>query len=369
MRKFFFAMCWMVAGLLAGVGMSELVLSALPVIDGHVRSEDTKRWPLINYRPGTEYTYSRGWDFQTTQHGTVNNYGHLAPFDFVPGTPVVLVLGDSYIESKMNRYADTLQAQLAERYGGAVAVYGLGASGLSLADYLRLVEMASKTFDVVGVVIAMIDGDIQESMAVRAGWARFVRDANGSWALRYVATSRPQDSRLLSWLKGRALYRYLRRNLGVTPGQFSDLFDERAPEDSAELVRPASVSPEVLEASDYFLDHFAASAGVPPSCVAFVRDGERLSLYGVTTPRSVIDSPALVRHFTAEARERGYSVALLDDAFARFYATNKARLDYWPFDRHWNRHGHGVAAAEAFHALLGCRELAALRFGEKHAAQ
>jgi hypothetical protein len=52
------------------------------------------------------------------QRGEINNMGYVAPFDYAPGSEATVIFGDSYIEGLMNRYEDTLPAQLGTS-GGA----------------------------------------------------------------------------------------------------------------------------------------------------------------------------------------------------------------------------------------------------------
>ena len=71
---------------------------------------------------------------------------HLSPFDFKPGEEIVAVIGDSYVEARMNPYEDTIQAQLGDQLAPSSKVYGLGSNGLSIADYMVLSQQASKDF-------------------------------------------------------------------------------------------------------------------------------------------------------------------------------------------------------------------------------
>jgi hypothetical protein len=103
------------------------------------------------------------------QRGTTNNYGQVAPFDYRPGRRPVVVIGDSYVESLMNAYDDTLQAQLAQRIGARDAVYGFGISGLSASDYVALARQARDEFAPSAAVILVTDGDLSESLFARLG--------------------------------------------------------------------------------------------------------------------------------------------------------------------------------------------------------
>jgi hypothetical protein len=170
---------WIAAGIVAALVALELVLRLLPVSMGMHRTADYARWPLQNTEPHLTYTYSSGWAMRNAQRGTTNNYGQVAPFDYRPGRRPVVVIGDSYVESLMNPYDDTLQAQLARRIGARDAVYGFGISGLSASDYVALARQARDEFAPSAAVILVTDGDLSESLFARLGNYYLTPSADG----------------------------------------------------------------------------------------------------------------------------------------------------------------------------------------------
>src|SRR5262245_25464961 len=147
----------------------ELILRAFPVPMGLYRSQDYHRWPLVNYEPHLVYTSSMSWEMRHARHGATNNYGHLAPFDYAAKSHPVLVLGDSFVNGEMNWYRDTLQGQLGEFIAQPHSVYGLGADGLSLSDYLAVSKMAAAEFEPRAAVVLVVDGDVSESLLPQLG--------------------------------------------------------------------------------------------------------------------------------------------------------------------------------------------------------
>jgi hypothetical protein len=111
-------------------------------------------------------------------HGSTHNYRHFAPFDFVPGSKPVIVIGDSFVGAELNSYDNTLQRQLGKLLGGQERVYGLGANGLSISDYLALSKMAAAEFSPTAVVILVVDGDITEGLEPQVGHYHFSIEAN-----------------------------------------------------------------------------------------------------------------------------------------------------------------------------------------------
>ena len=117
MRRLLSPLCWFIAGALVVLTLLEVGLSLLPVSTGMRRTGDSARWPLQNTAPRSPYAYSITWAMLNAHRGVTNNYGHVAPFDYRKASRSVIVVGDSYVESLMNDYADTLQAQLGRMLG------------------------------------------------------------------------------------------------------------------------------------------------------------------------------------------------------------------------------------------------------------
>ena len=73
---------------LAGIGgtllLLEVVLRLLPVLSGTYAADPRAAWPVHTMIPNSPFTYSTGWNLQNIQHGRINNYGYVAPFDYAP---------------------------------------------------------------------------------------------------------------------------------------------------------------------------------------------------------------------------------------------------------------------------------------------
>jgi hypothetical protein len=310
-------------------------------------------------RPWTfELTYSRlcGWSLLNAQHGTTNNYGHLSPFDFQPDSRPIAVIGDSYIESKMNPYADTIQGQIGASIDESVPVYGLGAGGLSISDYLVLATSVGRTFRPRALVIALVDGDLSESVIPRRGWNYFDDTTNGGIQSRFVSQLDGVRPLWSVWLSYSSLYRYLRGNLALDPMEalrkITDMVIKATPTQIAQT--ESRLDPKVSKAIHYFVDELPGASGVEPDCTVFLLDSDRYPLYGLPTS-SPIDNRSLREQFIRKARAAGMRVVDLAPLFADDYRTHGLRFDHSPTDRHWNRNGHRVAAEAALAQLQHCR--------------
>lgn len=362
MRRLLLPIAAFALGALLILAVAELAMRALPVVTGRIRASDESNWPLRNYEPGIPYTYSFGWDMRNVQHGRTNNLGQLAPMDFLPDQAAVAVLGDSYVESAMNRYDDTIHANLARLLHRSDAAIGLAGSGLSLADYAVLADQARRSLSPRALVLVMIDGDLTESLLPRRGW-HHLTGPHGNRQLVYLPLRQDGD-RAISGLPFRfALYRYFRRNLGWSPpsmttltSRWSRMFQsDPAPVDGSGTQTP----PRVLEQSvQFLLDEVARRSGLPTRCIALVVDSDRAKLYG-GPPANPVDPPTARSALIQEARERGFGAEDLEDWFGAHFRRHGQRFDHSPIDRHWNALGHQVAAQAALSALRACPEAVA----------
>ena len=283
-------------------------------------------------------------------HGTTNNYGHVAPFDYRAKSHPVIVVGDSYVESLMNPYEDTVQGQLGERLGTRESVYGLGFSGLSVSDYLALSQLAGREFAPSAAVFVIFNGDVSESLLARLGYYHFVPE-HDSFRLAYlpIEDHRPMKS-LRKTITGLPLYRYIFGNLGFS---FDTIFDNDRGGSRPAPERSADDSAVQLRVVDHFLKELPAALDLPPRCIVLLFDSDRYAIYNPKLATEPKESPAVRRHFLDRAQELGFAVSDLDVVFRARYARDRTKFDYWPLDRHWNRTGHGVAADEAYRLLAG----------------
>lgn len=350
MKRVLGAVAWLVLGVALCVLVLELLFMLLPVSKGLLRVDDPA-WPLKNYESHVRYAYSARWDMHLPRRGVTNNFGHLAPFDYRPDRHPIVVIGDSYIESKMNRYEDTLQGQLGELLGQRERVFGLGASGLSISDYLGVAQAARTAFQPQAQVFLIVDGDLAESLIPRRGWRHFIQMSDGGWEVRYEeerAGPRSWSSRLLAQS---SLYRYLRANLGFSMPEVH--FQRGAAREVGEGGGKRHDDRRLPAAIDYFFEELKRTTAVSPECTVFLLDSDRYPLYGLPASPSV-DSREIRAYFSAKAEGAGFQVVDLAPEFAAAYARTGKRFDYSPIDRHWNREGHAVAARAVKQALTQC---------------
>ncbi len=340
---------WFALGALTALIALEGVFRLLPVSMGLYRTEQFERWPLQGYQPGQPYTYSKGWQMLNVYRGSTNNYGRNAPFDFNTGSRPVIVIGDSFVESLMQPYADALHGQLGDYLGSRDSVYGLGFSGLSASDYLALSRQAKAEFSPTAAVFVIIDGDFSESLVANLGYYQFVPQGD-SFRLSYRPLYGTSMMKTVSKMIGEvALYRYLFGQLGFS---FDTVFKFGGGKEQAQSGRGNSNSGLQRRVIDHFLAELPDAVGVPSRCIAFLVDSDRYAIYDPRLASKSKESPDVRRYFLDQAQALGFAVSDLGPVFRTRYASTHAKFDFWPIDRHWNRKGHGVAADEAYRLLF-----------------
>ena len=330
----------------------ECVLRFLPVSMGLYRTEQFDKWPLQNSEPKLPYAYSISWAMLNPHRGTTNNYGHIAPFDFKKGSQAVLVIGDSFIESLMNKYDDTLQAQLGRKIGSEPLVYGLGVSGLSASDYLALSRLAKDEFTQVAAVFLMVDGDLSESLGPHLGYHSLVPDGDGLKAVYAPLTGESKVKRIRKWVGDISLYRYFQVNLQFDPQQITKkLLGE--PDSQAKPDNSVKSPANQRLVADRLMAELPAALGLAPECIVFLMDSDRYAIYKPDQASSPKDSPEVRRYFVERGEKLGFKVSDLEPVFRKRFSEDRTKFDHWPVDRHWNRVGHGVGAEEAYRLLYG----------------
>ncbi len=88
-------------------------------------------------------------------------------------------------------YGVTLQGWLTTQVPRAVPVYGLGFS-----DYLATAEKAATESSPRAAVLAIIDGDISESLQPKNGHF-YLRQDDGGWHLEYLTFGQPSRLRFV----------------------------------------------------------------------------------------------------------------------------------------------------------------------------
>ena len=329
----------------------EVVLRFLPVNGASKRLAVNADHPVLRYQPNRTFTWSTEWNFRQVNQVHVNNFGFVntQDYDTASATPLLAVVGDSYVEAPMVPFEETYGGRLAEHLGTAARVYTFGISGAPLSQYLAYSDYARRTFKPEALVISVIGNDFDQSLAQynqREGHHLFAPDARGVLQLTrvdYVPSAAKQ------FLRNFALTRYLVGNVQIerllAQWKYGDT-EENAPARYVGNTFAQADSARVAasrRAIDAFFDQLPARSGLPPDQVLFVVDAMRPHSYDdehrALAEGSFFD--LMRRAFIAQATAQGYIVIDMQQVFEARYQAQRQRFE-WSHDNHWNVYGHEV---------------------------
>lgn len=342
-------------GVAAPLVVAEVALRFLPVNEGLRVQPVNERDPILHFKPGRVAIWSHGWKFDIVNRVRVNNAGFINDQNYDPGqdSPLVTVIGDSYVEAAMVPYESTIHGRLARHVAPVARVYSFGASGASLPQYLAWAEHARDKYQPQAAIFVIISNDFTDSLLKyekKPAFHYFVEGSYGNLSLHRIDY---EPSVLQRFVRQSALAMYLVTNVsiqGALPAL--DALSRRI----RGFERPTYVANTVenqderfladaQRAVDAFLTLAPASTGLQPAQILFVLDGMRPHLYDPSSLASVETSfLAKVRsYFMVEARKRGFRFIDMQPVFIHAHQTLKVRFEF-PTDGHWSALGHAAAS-------------------------
>src|SRR5262249_8028771 len=143
------------------LAVAEIVLQFLPVCSGLRSMPVNANDPVYHFEPNRSYVFSHGWNFRNVNRGWVNNAGWVNNQDYRKDdpTPLIAVIGDSFVEAQMVPYGETMQGRLADALSGAFRVYSFAGSGAPLSQYLIWARHAVHDYGARAVVINVVVND------------------------------------------------------------------------------------------------------------------------------------------------------------------------------------------------------------------
>jgi hypothetical protein len=338
---------WVALGAVLTLILLEMLLRALPVAGEGVYAADfDPQWPMHHLVPNSRFTYSAGWNLDLVHEGPVNNMGYVAPFDYRDGASAIAVLGDSYIESLMNGYDETLQGRLRQHLRADIPVLQFGSSGASMADYLGVARLVSQRFNPVWGVVLLSEGDFREGFSPARGYHAW--DATRDPPVK-ITQAESERSALVKWARQLALVRYLRYNLKFRPSQLIHLQPVMTHEEAKPECRPASLSEDDQALVSRFANELPAAFGLPAERVILIFDSDRKSMYGPAAgpkprcPDRDDQAQALLRN---RAAAQGMHIIETEPLFLAYHRRTGRRVDHSPVDWHWNGEAHRLVAEQ-----------------------
>jgi hypothetical protein len=322
------------------------VLRLLPVLQGTYAADPRESWPVHTMIPNSRYTYSTGWNLQNIHHGRINNFGYAAPFDYQPGSGGIAVFGDSYIESLMNDYQDTLQGSLNRYLKSPRTVMSFGTAGSEMPDYLGTAPLVRDRFSPEWAVILITGGDFTRGFQAAPGYFEWQPDR--SPPIRLV----PEIHRgaRAKFLRTVALVRYTRGNLSIRPEELIKLRRGSETVQASGVCRPEQLSKQDEALIAAYVRELPIALGLQPARIILVFDSDRSVLAaGNTTarpwacPLRATLANILLRESAARA---GMHVIDSFPIFQRHVAAGLGPVDRAPTDPHWNPTAHRLMAHE-----------------------
>ncbi len=324
-------------GCLCTILLLEILLRLLPVTTGFDYQNTAQADPVL--RANVPFAkHSLDWKFHQLQTRKVNNYGFPDDVDYAPNQQPIAVIGDSFVQSLMLSYPDTLQGQLSTLLRAAnLPVYSFGVPGYSLASYIGSAEYASKTFQPQLFVFLLTKADITDSLTTKTGGSYFLNARN--LELEFKPTT---PNRIAKVMLKSALVRYLIFQLQVTPAA-----------SSSKTTQAKTDLPDVSQLSNKLLDYLEQKSTVRSNNTIFIIDCDRDKIYA-HKPQQQTFSDNQLSLFAQIAQARGYKILDTLPLFTRQYQQSHRRLDFSPLDLHWNRNAHQLVA-EAVYPIINTK--------------
>jgi hypothetical protein len=326
--------------------LMEGILRFFPVRQVPHTAELSDASPIPRHVENMSGIWSRDWNFSIVNRININNYGYVnaVTYDKHDTSPLVAVIGDSFVAALMVPHAETFHARLAAHFGGNVRVYSFGLSGAPLATYLKLAQFVEQEFNPDYIIFTIITNDYDESYFKYKRFPAF-----------YYFYPRPDGSLYLDkadffitpWrrnlVRSSRLMAYLTQNVQIRD-RIKDLI-----QGGKELVRdhPYDIKrlAESKNAIDFFMEQLQQTVTLDKTRILFVVDAVDEFIYDDNVD---LDSRpgfelSLNTFFIIRARRLHYPLVSLQDIFAAHYRQHGQRFDY-PSDGHWNPMAHEIVS-------------------------
>jgi hypothetical protein len=329
------------------------VLQFFPVSGGLRGLPVNEQNPIYRFPPDRTWTWSKGWNFSLVNEIRSNNYGFISDIDYDPTekSPLLAVIGDSFVEAAMVPYGQTAVGRLHASVAGAGRVYSFGASGAALSQYLAYARYVRNEFHPAGLVIIIVGNDFDESLLKYRsypGFHYFAETGGDRLALERVDRSIPwwKDVLVMSTLGKYFVMNLEFGNFDRLKERIASLFG-RHPQfvgNVATIVDPGRLS-DSKKAVDAFLDMLPADSGLHPDHIALVLDAPRPEIYAPDQLAAVQESyfEIMRRYLIGRASAKGYEIIDLGKQFMADYQRRGLKFEFVN-DYHWNPTAHEVVA-------------------------
>jgi hypothetical protein len=334
----------------------EVVFRFLPVATAPWVQPATAANPIQRYAANTPYTWSVGWNFHVVAHGRTNVQGFVAGYDYdaTATTPLVAVVGDSFIEAMAVPFQDSVTGRLQQALGARGRAYSFAQSGAPLSQYIAYARHACDLYRPERLVFVVVGNDFDESIYAK-------RQRNGFFHLHpkpgggfdFKLSPVPPMSVAERVARNSALALYFFRNIarsgfgGLLAVGRAQADDRRVGPYVGNTSADAGVArvAEGEQVIEWFLGQLA-SLCMKPDAIVIAVDAMRPEVYDPARLEPARESyfGRMRTKLLGDAAARGFLTVDLEEAFGKSFAKDQRRFEP-PIDNHWNEHGHEVAAA------------------------
>jgi hypothetical protein len=372
LRAFLLNLITVIASVAFTLLILEGVLRLLPVAWAPPVDPPSADNPIQRYVANQPAIWSLGWNFHDVARGRSNAQGFLADYDYdrAAATPLVAVVGDSFVEALRVPFAETLTGRLQAALGARGRAYAFAQSGSPLSQYVAYAAHACAVYHPQRLVVVVVGNDFDESVYPhrrRNGIFHLYPRLDGGFDYRLTPLPRPSLAERI--LRRSALALYLMRNVGI-----SDLISmiginmaqaaeagERYVGNTLAEANPARVA-EGEAVIAWFLTTLPGAACLSPDEIVLTVDAMRPQLYDDNALAAARTSyfGRMRAKLIADATARGFHVIDMEVPMRVDFASQHRPFEFTN-DMHWNSHGHAVAAAAVREALTAWPPLAARR--------
>src|SRR4051812_26195055 len=166
MRRFASNAGMMLGSVIFALLLLEVAFRFLPVAEAPWVKPPTAANPIQRYVPNASFTWSVGWNFQLVTHGRTNAQGFVADYDYDAAaiSPLVAVIGDSFIEALSVPFAKSLTGRLQQALGARGRAYAFAQSGAPLSQYVAYARHACEVYHPQRIVVSVVGNDFDESV-------------------------------------------------------------------------------------------------------------------------------------------------------------------------------------------------------------
>ena len=348
-RSILMACIAIIIGIIFSFLLIEGALWFFPVNESLRTSAVNDTNPVIRSDPNRTIIWSKFPDFSMVNTVRINNYGFTNNQDYSAeaSSPLVAVIGDSFVEALMVPYEETGFGRMAEYLGEDTRVYSFGRSGAPLSQYLAYAKWVREKFHPKKMIFVIIGNDFDESLLKyksSEGLHYFKENGDNLELVRVDYTPNPL-ARLIAHSKTAM---YLLTNIQIQ-NQLKRLLAWFSATEADSFVGQTSASTaserlmDSRKAVDTFFKLLPEAAGLPAEDICFVVDGIRPNLYTPSELAKVRDSyfSILREYFIHQADKDKYLTIDMQPIFIENFKTQGQKFEFEK-DGHWNGHGHDM---------------------------